>query len=115
MNVPFSPDFSQYDAIFGDDPPAYREFLEALERSLDKAKGGLESAAKTQDWNVISATRHSLKPTLTLLGATEIHEELDRWRPTMSSIDSSKVTDSLNDIIAAVSKKRLHLHQEGKR
>ena len=28
------PRFDQYDAIFGDDPQAYQEFLEALEATL---------------------------------------------------------------------------------
>ena len=70
------PRFDQYDAIFGDDPQAYQEFLEALEATLTKSKRNLLQAAAAQDWNVISATRHSLKPTMTLLGAEPVNDLL---------------------------------------
>jgi HPt (histidine-containing phosphotransfer) domain-containing protein len=102
MNVPFSPDFSQYDAIFGDDPPSYKEFLEALKKSLEKSMTNLEKAALTEDWNVISATRHSLKPTLTLLGAQHVNDILEEWRPSMHAIEVASLHARMIEILEAV-------------
>ena len=39
------PRFDQYDAIFGDDPGSYLEFLDALEATLTKSKANLLMAA----------------------------------------------------------------------
>lgn len=98
--------FAQYDAIFGDEPASYVEFLDALLRSMEKARSGLVAAAEVEDWNVISATRHSLKPTLTLLGAQALNDALDQWRPAMSALDSSLVEQGLTALIQAVEAKR---------
>ena len=47
MNV--TPNFDQYDAIFGDDPSTYREFLGALNDTLSKAQRGLKAAAEAEE------------------------------------------------------------------
>ena len=100
------PRFDQYDAIFGDDPSSYVEFLDALEATLSKSKLNLIEAAAAEDWNVISATRHSLKPTMTLLGAEPINELLHEWRPSMSALDVSPLESALDQVLAAVKEKR---------
>ena len=100
------PRFDQYDAIFGDDPQAYLEFLEALEAMLTKSKRNLLEAAAAQDWNVISATRHSLKPTMTLLGAEPVNELLHQWRPSMSALDPSALDAMLSQVLDAVADKK---------
>ena len=100
------PRFDQYDAIFGDDPQAYVEFLEALEATLTKSKRNLLQAAAAQDWNVISATRHSLKPTMTLLGAEAINDLLNEWRPSMSDLDASGLDAMLSQVLDAVADKK---------
>jgi len=100
------PRFDQYDAIFGDDPQAYVEFLEALEVTLNKSKKNLLAAAEAQDWNVISATRHSLKPTMTLLGAEPVNELLHEWRPSMSALDPTLLETMLSQVLDAVSQKK---------
>ena len=100
------PRFDQYDAIFGDDPSSYVEFLDALEATLLKSKLNLIEAAAAEDWNVISATRHSLKPTMTLLGAEPINELLHEWRPSMSALDVSPLESALDQVLAAVKEKR---------
>ena len=98
--------FAQYHAIFGDEPASYAEFLEAFLRSMEKGRTALLAAAEAEDWNVISATRHSLKPTLTLLGAHALNDALDQWRPAMSALDSSPVEQGLTALIQAVEVKR---------
>lgn len=100
------PRFDQYDAIFGDDPQAYLEFLDALEATLTKSKRDLLEAAAAQDWNVISATRHSLKPTMTLLGAEPINDLLHNWRPSMSALDPSALEAMLGQVLDAVVNKK---------
>lgn len=101
----FQPNFGQYDAIFGDDPGTYKEFLDALTETLSKAKLSLKEAADAEDWNVISATRHSLKPTMTLLGAEVINGLLDTWRPSMSSLDTAPLMVAMDQILASVQDK----------
>lgn len=103
------PRFDQYDAIFGDDPASYAEFLTALEQTLVKSKASLEAAAKSEDWNVISATRHSLKPTMTLLGAEPINALLNDWRPSMSAIDAAPLSTAMDAILQAVADKKASL------
>lgn len=103
------PRFDQYDAIFGDDPSSYLEFLDALEATLTKSKANLLMAAAAQDWNVISATRHSLKPTMTLLGAEPINALLHEWRPSMSALDVAPLESGLDQVIHAVQEKRASL------
>ena len=98
--------FDQYDAIFGDDPEAYLSFLDTLEATLAKSKRNLIQAAASQDWNVISATRHSLKPTMTLLGAEPINDLLHEWRPTMSDLDATLLDRMLSQVLEAVSEKK---------
>lgn len=98
--------FDQYDAIFGDDPEAYLSFLDTLEATLTKSKRNLIQAAASQDWNVISATRHSLKPTMTLLGAEPINDLLHEWRPTMSDLDATLLDRMLSQVLEAVSEKK---------
>ncbi|MAB73605.1 MAG: hypothetical protein CMC99_01495 [Flavobacteriales bacterium] len=100
------PRFDQYDAIFGDDPQAYLEFLEALEATLTKSKRNLLEAAAAQDWNVISATRHSLKPTMTLLGAEPVNDLLNEWRPSMSDLDATELDGMLTQVLDAVADKK---------
>ena len=100
------PNFDQYDAIFGDDPASYLEFLVALEETLTKSKSNLVSAAVSEDWNVISATRHSLKPTMTLLGAEPVNELLHQWRPSMSALDPSALDAMLSQVLDAVADKK---------
>ena len=100
------PLFDQYDAIFGDDPKAYLEFLEALEATLSKSKRHLLDAAAAQDWNVISATRHSLKPTMTLMGVEEVNDVLNEWRPSMSDLDTTVLEGMLDKVIDAVAEKK---------
>ena len=101
--------FDQYDAIFGDEPSAYVEFLEALETTLAKSLRNLLAAAESQDWNVISATRHSLKPTMTLLGAEGINDMLHEWRPSMSDLDASGLDTALSQVLQAVAEKKAGL------
>ena len=101
-----NPHFEQYDAIFGDDPAAYLEFLEALQSSMEKARHTLSEAAQTEDWNVISATRHSLKPTMTLLGAGPINGLLEDWRPTMSALDPVPLQQALDIVLSAIAQKK---------
>ena len=103
------PRFDQYDAIFGDDPGSYVEFLDALMSTLTKSKSNLLEAAAAQDWNVISATRHSLKPTMTLLGAESINALLHEWRPSMSALDVDPLKSALDQVFSAVQKKRASL------
>ena len=103
------PRFDQYDAIFGDDPGSYLEFLDALEATLTKSKDNLLEAAAAQDWNVISATRHSLKPTMTLLGAEPINDLLHEWRPSMSDLDASGLETALSQVLQAVAEKKAGL------
>ena len=103
------PRFDQYDAIFGDDPASYAEFLAALEQTLVKSKANLEAAAKAEDWNVISATRHSLKPTMTLLGAEPINALLNDWRPSMSVIDAVPLAEAMDVVLASVAEKKASL------
>jgi hypothetical protein len=104
-----NPRFDQYDAIFGDDPASYGEFLTALEETLAKAKSSLIAAAAAEDWNVISATRHSLKPTMTLLGADPVNALLNDWRPSMSALDASPLAEAMEVILAAVAEKKAGL------
>ena len=103
------PRFDQYDAIFGDDPGSYVEFLDALMSTLTKSKSNLLEAAAAQDWNVISATRHSLKPTMTLLGAEPINALLHDWRPSMSALDVAPLESALDLVLKAVQEKRASL------
>ncbi|MGB1384524.1 MAG: hypothetical protein ACPG66_02455 [Flavobacteriales bacterium] len=103
------PSFEQYDAIFGDDPETYMEFLNALEETLVKSKAKLVAAADSEDWNVISATRHSLKPTMTLLKADPLNALLNDWRPTMSALDAAPLEKAMDVILAAVSEKKAGL------
>lgn len=106
QHMEMHPRFDQYDAIFGDDPQAYLEFLEALEATLIKSKRNLLDAAVAQDWNVISATRHSLKPTMTLLGAEPVNDLLHQWRPSMSALDLSALDAMLSQVLDAVAGKK---------
>ena len=103
------PRFDQYDAIFGDDPASYAEFLTALEQTLVKSKASLEAAAEAEDWNVISATRHSLKPTMTLLGAEPINALLNDWRPSMSTLDPAPLSAAMEVVLQAVANKKASL------
>lgn len=103
------PRFNQYDAIFGDDPASYAEFLTALEETLVKSKRSLVSAAAAEDWNVISATRHSLKPTMTLLGAEPINALLNEWRPSMRALDAAPLSQAMDVVLAAVAEKKTQL------
>jgi len=107
MNL--TPQFDQYDAIFGDDPSSYAEFLTALETTLVKSKANLVAAAGSEDWNVISATRHSLKPTMTLLGAEPINSMLNDWRPSMSALDPAPLAEAMDVVLGAVEKKKASL------
>ena len=108
-NMDIQPQFDQYDAIFGDDPASYIEFLDALEATLTKARASLLEAAAAQDWNVISTTRHSLKPTMTLLGAEPVNDLLHEWRPSMSDLDAAPLESALDKVIEAVSQRRSNL------
>ena len=108
-NMDIQPQFDQYDAIFGDDPASYIEFLDALEATLTKARTSLLEAAAAQDWNVISTTRHSLKPTMTLLGAEPVNDLLHEWRPSMSDLDAAPLEAALDKVIEAVSQRRANL------
>jgi hypothetical protein len=108
-NMDVQPQFDQYDAIFGDDPASYIEFLDALEATLTKARKNLLEAAAAQDWNVISTTRHSLKPTMTLLGAEPVNDLLHEWRPSMSDLDAAPLEAALDKVIEAVSQRRSNL------
>lgn len=107
--MPIHPRFDQYDAIFGDDPSTYLEFLVALEQTLVKSKRNLVAAAAAEDWNVISATRHSLKPTMTLLGAEPINVLLEDWRPSMRSLDAEPLSAAMDEVIEAVLNKKAQL------
>jgi len=70
MNVQVT--FAQYDALFGDDPGTYLEFLTKLEASLWSAKRRLGDALLLGDSEVVSDVRHALKPTLQMLGASPL-------------------------------------------
>ena len=103
------PQFDQYDAIFGDDPASYIEFLDALEATLTKARASLLEAAAAQDWNVISTTRHSLKPTMTLLGAEPVNDLLARMASFDERFGRSTLEAALDKVIEAVSQRRSNL------
>lgn len=70
MNVQVT--FAQYDALFGDDPGTYLEFLTKLEASLWSAKRRLGDALLLGESQAVSDVRHALKPTLQMLGATPL-------------------------------------------
>ena len=70
MNVQVT--FAQYDALFGDDPGTYLEFLTKLEASLWSAKRRLGDALLVGESQAVSDVRHALKPTLQMLGATPL-------------------------------------------
>ena len=70
MNVQIT--FAQYDALFGDDPGTYLEFLTKLEASLWSAKRRLGDALLMGESQVVSDVRHALNPTLQILGASPL-------------------------------------------
>ena len=77
-----------------------------LRTTTSIAAARLLQAAAAQDWNVISATRHSLKPTMTLLGAEAINDLLNEWRPSMSDLDPSGLDAMLSQVLDAVADKK---------
>ena len=70
MNVQVT--FAQYDALFGNDPGTYLEFLTKLEACLWSAKRRLGDALLLGESQAVSDVRHALKPTLQMLGATPL-------------------------------------------
>ena len=101
MNVQVT--FAQYDALFGDDPETYLEFLTKLEASLWSAKRRLGDALLLGEGLVVSDVRHALKPTLQMLGASPLVDLL------FSSIHEGAETEvkvqfdlAMDRVIAAV-------------
>ena len=108
MNVQVT--FAQYDALFGDDPGTYLEFLTKLEASLWSAKRRLGDALLLGDSQAVSDVRHALKPTLQMLGALPLVDLL------FSPIHDGKEAEvkahfdqAMDLVIAAVETKKVNV------
>ena len=108
MNVQIT--FAQYDALFGDDPGTYLEFLTKLEASLWLAKRRLGDALLLEDDEVVSDVRHALKPTLQMLGASPLVDLLFSPMQSGSEADVKSQFDQAMDLVlAAVEARKINV------
>ena len=108
MNVQIT--FAQYDALFGDDPGTYLEFLTKLEESLWSAKRRLGDALLLEDEEVVSDVRHALKPTLQMLGASPLVDLLFSPMKSGSEADVKAQFDQAMDLVlAAVEARKINV------
>ena len=108
MNVQVT--FAQYDALFGDDPGTYLEFLTKLEASLWSAKRRLGDALLLGESQVVSDVRHALKPTLQMLGATPLVDLL--FSPILQGGEAelkAQFDQAMDLVLAAVEAKKVNL------
>ena len=101
------PRFDQYDAIFGDDPGSYLEFLDALEATLTKS--GRTCSSRCCPRLDCDLSPPPLKPAMTLLGAEPINALLHEWRPSMSALDVEPLASALDQVLKVVQEKRASL------
>ena len=108
MNVQVS--FAQYDALFGDDPGTYLEFLTKLEASLWSAKRRLGDALLLGEDQVVSDVRHALKPTLEMLGASPLGDLLfSPVHPGAEADVKSQFDQAMDLVLAAVEAKKINV------
>ena len=108
MNVQVT--FAQYDALFGDDPGTYLEFLTKLEASLWSAQRRLGDALLLGESQVVSDVRHALKPTLQMLGATPLVDLL--LSPILQGGEAelkAQFDQAMDLVLAAVEAKKVNL------
>lgn len=108
MNVQVT--FAQYDALFGDDPGTYLEFLTKLEASLWSAKRRLGDALLLGESQAVSDVRHALKPTLQLLGATSLVDLL--FSPILEGGEAefkAQFDQAMDLVLAAVEAKKVNV------
>ena len=108
MNVQVT--FAQYDALFGDDPGTYLEFLTKLEASLWSAKRRLGDALLLGESQAVSDVRHALKPTLQMLGATPLVDLLFSTIRQWGEAEVKAQFDQAMDLVlAAVEAKKVNV------
>lgn len=108
MNVQIT--FAQYDALFGDDPGTYLEFLTKLEASLRLAKRRLGDALLLEDEEVVSDVRHALKPTLQMLGASSLVDLLfSPMKPGSEADVKSQFDQAMDLVLAAVEARKINV------
>ena len=108
MNVQVT--FAQYDALFGDDPGTYLEFLTKLEASLWSAKRRLGDALLLGESQAVSDVRHALKPTLQMLGATPLVDLL--FSPIRQGDEAevkAQFDQAMDLVLAAVEAKKVNV------
>lgn len=108
MNVQVT--FAQYDALFGDDPGTYLEFLTKLEASLWSAKRRLGDALLLGESQAVSDVRHALKPTLQMLGATPLVDLL--FSPILQGGEAelkAQFDQAMDLVLAAVEAKKVNV------
>ena len=108
MNVQVT--FAQYDALFGDDPGTYLEFLTKLEASLWSAKRRLGDALLLGESQAVSDVRHALKPTLQMLGATPLVDLL--FSPILEEGEAelkAQFDQAMDLVLAAVEAKKVNV------
>ena len=108
MNVQVT--FAQYDALFGDDPGTYLEFLTKLEASLWSAKRRLGDALLLGESQAVSDVRHALKPTLQMLGATPLVDLL--FSPILQGGEAElklQFDQAMDLVLAAVEAKKVNV------
>ena len=108
MNVQVT--FAQYDALFGDDPGTYLEFLTKLEASLWSAKRRLGDALLSGESQAVSDVRHALKPTLQMLGATPLVDLL--FSPILQGGEAelkAQFDQAMDLVLAAVEAKKVNV------
>ena len=113
MNVQVT--FAQYDALFGDDPGTYLEFLTKLEASLWSAKRRLGDALLLGEGQVVSDVRHALKPTLQMLGASPLVDLL--FSPVYPGAEAdvkSQFDQAMDVVLAAVEAKKINSNESGR-
>ena len=107
MNVQVT--FAQYDALFGDDPGTYLEFLTKLEASLWSAKRRLGDALLLGDSQAVSDVRHALKPTLQMLGASPLVDLLFSPPRGREADVKAQFDQAMDLVLAAVEAKKMNV------
>ena len=108
MNVQIT--FAQYDALFGEDPGTYLEFLTKLEASLWLAKRRLGDTLLLEDEEVVSDVRHALKPTLQMLGASPLVDLLfSPMKPGSEAHVKSQFDQAMDLVLAAVEARKINV------
>ena len=108
MNVQVT--FAQYDALFGDDPGTYLEFLTKLEASLRLAKRRLGDTLLLEDEEMVSDVRHALKPTLQILGASPLVDLLfSPMKPGSEADVQSQFAQAMDLVLAAVEARKINV------